>query len=167
MTNIKVQQGDITQYNGDCIVNAANRSLCGGGGVDGGIHRAAGAKLLEECRKIGGCKTGGVKITNAYNIGVKRIIHAVGPVWSGGNRDEDKLLESCYVGALELCKKEKLRSIAFPNISCGVYRFPKERACDLSLRAVKEWIKDNPDILDEVVFMCFEPEIFGYMERIV
>jgi O-acetyl-ADP-ribose deacetylase (regulator of RNase III) len=164
---INVSRGDITLYTGDCIVNAANSALCGGGGVDGAIHRAAGPGLLAECRKMGGCKTGDVKISGSYNLNVKKIIHAVGPVWSGGDHGEDELLESCYRRSLNLCVDHGLRSIAFPNISCGAYKFPIDRACAIAVSSVCDWLKGNLGCIEEVAVVCFEVKLQKAMIRAV
>src|SRR5438105_11423846 len=149
---------DITTLDVDAIVNAANTSLLGGGGVDGAIHRAAGPELKAECRTLGGCATGGAKITRGYHLPAKHVIHAVGPVWSGGKRDEDDLLASCYRTALALAIAQKLTSIAFPAISTGVYRFPPERAARIAVGTVAAEIAHAPRGIARVVFCCFSPD---------
>lgn len=161
MTTITVTKGDITKMQIDAIVNAANTSLLGGGGVDGAIHRAAGPELLEECRMLNGCKTGQAKITKGYRLPAKHVIHTVGPVWNGGKNKEETLLRNAYHNSLELAKEYNIRTIAFPNISTGVYRFPKDRAAEIAVNTTKEFIAANPDALDEVVFVCFDEENYG------
>ncbi len=151
---IKVIQYDITALDVDIIVNAANTTLLGGGGVDGAIQRAAGPELLEACRKLGGCPTGEARITPGFRLQAKWVIHAVGPVWSGGRRGEPQLLESCYRSAFRLAKDAKARSIAFPCISTGVYRYPKEDAARIALRVMRENDKD----FRSVVACCFDAE---------
>src|SRR5437660_895408 len=146
---------DITTLAVDAIVNAANRSLLGGGGVDGAIHRAAGPDLLAECRMLGGCATGSAKITRGYRLPAKHIIHAVGPVWSGGRKGEDDLLASCYRTALDLAVAHKLVSIAFPAISTGVYRFPADRAARIAVGTVAAEIAASARTIERVVFCCF------------
>jgi O-acetyl-ADP-ribose deacetylase (regulator of RNase III) len=158
---IEIIKGDITKVHSDAIVNAANSSLLGGGGVDGAIHRAGGPAILEECRKIvarqGRCKTGEAVITTAGRLPAKFVIHTVGPVWNGGNNHEDTLLGNCYRNALRLASENECKSIAFPNISTGVYGFPKDRAAKIAVQTVKEFMKMNSTI-DDIVFVCFDKE---------
>lgn len=148
---------DITKMNVDAIVNAANSKLAGGGGVDGAIHRAAGPKLLEECKKLNGCKTGSAKITKAYNLPSKFVVHAVGPVWRGGNANEAKLLQNCYLTSLELARDNNLESIAFSNISTGIYGFPKRAAAIIATETVKSFLEAN-EFPQTVYFVCFDQE---------
>src|SRR5438067_407434 len=155
MTKIEVRQADITKLDVDAIVNAANTSLLGGGGVDGAIHRAAGPKLLEECRKIGGCPTGEARLTKGYDLPAKFVIHTVGPVWSGGRRDEDDLLANCYRNSLALAAQHGIRTIAFPSISTGAYRFPLDRAARIAVREVRSFLTDHRQI-ESVTFVCFD-----------
>ena len=166
MTQIEILKGDITKLEVDAIVNAANTSLLGGRGVDGAIHRAAGGKLLEECRALNGCKTGQSKITKGYNLPAKFVIHTVGPVWRGGNSHERELLKSCYTTALNLAKDNGIKSIAFPAISCGVYRFPLEEACEIATDTVKEFITAN-DCFKKVIFIDINYTIIEIYKRIL
>jgi O-acetyl-ADP-ribose deacetylase (regulator of RNase III) len=152
-TDIEVALGDITKLNVDAIVNAANKSLLGGGGVDGAIHRAAGKELLAECKTLGGCETGDAKITRGYKLPARYVIHAVGPRWSGGHREEDAKLASCYRRSLELAAENGIKSIAFPAISTGIYGFPPERAAPLVVRTVYEALARIS--ADRVIFCCF------------
>ena len=161
---LEVIVADITTLSVDAIVNAANTSLLGGGGVDGAIHRAAGPELLAECRTLGGCETGNVRITRGYRLPAKHVIHAVGPVWNGGGRGEDELLASCYRRAVELCRANSLASIAFPAISTGVYRFPADRAAGIAVKTVAEALPSAPS-LTRVIFCCFSPDSARLHER--
>jgi O-acetyl-ADP-ribose deacetylase (regulator of RNase III) len=156
---IAVLGGDITQQKVDAIVNAANTSLLGGGGVDGAIHRAAGPELLAECRKLKGCATGDAKITRGYRLPAKWVIHTVGPVWHGGNHGEDELLASCYRKCLALALEHGIRTIAFPAISTGAYGFPLERATRIALAETVAFLKRNPAV-EKVVFVCFGQQVF-------
>ncbi|MBV8924359.1 MAG: O-acetyl-ADP-ribose deacetylase [Bradyrhizobium sp.] len=156
-TRLEVIVADITTLGVDAIVNAANTSLLGGGGVDGAIHRAAGPELLTECRSLGGCETGGARITSGYRLPAKYVIHAVGPVWNGGGHGEDALLASCYSNAISLCHAHHLASIAFPAISTGVYRFPPARAAGIAVATVVHAVASAPS-LSRVTFCCFSPE---------
>ena len=158
MTELVIQQVDITTLRVDAIVNAANSSLCGGGGVDGAIHRAAGKELLHECRNLGGCKTGCAKITKGYKLPAKYVIHTVGPVWHGGDRNEDSDLASCYRESLKLAVENGISTIAFPAISCGVFGFPIARACGIAVREVMRFTQNNTGI-SKVVFSCHGSEV--------
>ena len=154
---LEVIVADITTLGVDAIVNAANTSLLGGGGVDGAIHRAAGPELLAECRTLGGCETGSAKITRGYRLPAKFVIHAVGPVWNGGGHGEDALLASCYSTAIGLCRDHDLASTAFPAISTGVYRFPADRAAGIAVNTTVKALASAPS-LTRVIFCCFSPE---------
>ena len=154
---IEVQKGDITKLKVDAIVNAANTSLLGGGGVDGAIHRAAGPELREFNRKLSGCLTGEAKISPGFNLSAKFIIHTVGPVWNGGKNNEDKLLANCYKNSLKLAIENKVKTIAFPAISTGVYRFPLEHAAKIAVTEVEKFLTQNKG-LEKVIFVCFNEE---------
>jgi O-acetyl-ADP-ribose deacetylase (regulator of RNase III) len=151
---IEVIEADITTLAVDAIINAANESLLGGGGVDGAIHSAAGPKLLEECRSIGGCPTGEARLTKGYNLPAKYVIHTVGPVWHGGNDREDELLAACYRHCLSLALREHIRSIAFPAISTGIYAFPLDRAASIAAEETQRFLQTYPEF-DRVIFCCF------------
>lgn len=164
--NIQVTKEDITQLNVDAIVNAANSRLLGGGGVDGAIHRAAGPELLEECKTLNGCKTSEAKITSAYNLPSKYVIHTVGPVWRGGKFNEEALLINCYKNSLELAQLNDCKSIAFPNISTGIYGYPKKEAAAIAIRTVHEFLKLNDNSL-KVYFTCFEEPNYDIYKEII
>ncbi|HEY2759015.1 MAG TPA: O-acetyl-ADP-ribose deacetylase [Pseudolabrys sp.] len=149
---------DITTLDVDAIVNAANRTLLGGGGVDGAIHRAAGPELLEECATLGGCETGGAKITRGYRLPARHVIHAVGPVWGGGDKNEEALLAGCYRSALDLAAANRLASLAYPAISTGIYRFPADRAARIAVGTVASEIAARPRGIMQVMFCCFSEE---------
>ena len=155
MSNIRIDQGDITKLQVDAIVNAANKSLLGGGGVDGAIHRAAGPELLAECRGLHGCNTGQAKITKGYRLPAKYVIHTVGPIYSGSPDDPVKLAD-CYRNSLDLAAENDAHSIAFPAISTGVYGYPKEDACKIAVETVCTWMENHPDYGMRVIFSCFD-----------
>lgn len=166
MSVIELIQSDITQLDVDAIVNAANSTLQGGGGVDGAIHRAAGTQLLAECIKLGGCPTGEAKITKGYNLKARYIIHTVGPIWHGGNTNESDLLAGCYRKSLLLAVANNCTSIAFPNISTGVYGFPKELAANIAIHEVRSVILTNK-MISKVFFCCFDSENFQIYKRLL
>ena len=159
MYNVNVIKSDITQLEVDAIVNAANKSLLGGGGVDGAIHRVAGSELLDECKTLGGCETGEAKLTKGYKLKASYVIHTVGPVWNGGTRREDQLLTNCYKNSLQLANNISLKSIAFPAISTGVYRFPIDRACRIVLESIRNYLKSD-DSINEIYLVCFDQDVF-------
>jgi O-acetyl-ADP-ribose deacetylase (regulator of RNase III) len=167
LTQLEVVIGDITKQVVDAIVNAANSSLLGGGGVDGAIHRAGGPAILEDCRKIvarqGSCRPGNAVITTAGNLPSKFVIHTVGPVWNGGMNNEPELLAHCYRNSIELAISNNCGSIAFPNISTGVYRFPKSMAASIAVKTVADFTLKNP-VLEKVIFVCFDKENFGLIQ---
>jgi O-acetyl-ADP-ribose deacetylase (regulator of RNase III) len=163
---ISLTRGDITLLEVDAIVNAANTTLLGGGGVDGAIHRAAGPGLLGACRKLGGCPTGEARITGGFNLGASYVIHTVGPVWRGGSAGEEVLLAQCYRRSLELASDQGLRTIAFPNISTGVYGFPKQRAAEIAIGTVRSFL-DRPGPLEEIIFVVFDEENFRIYHKLL
>jgi len=163
---IELIRGDITTLKVDAIVNAANNSLLGGGGVDGAIHRAAGPSLLQECSKLNGCETGDAKLTNGYDLHAHYIIHTVGPVWMGGMRDEHALLASCYQKSLKLAKEKNIKTIAFPGISTGVYGFPKDQAAFIALTETKRFLKKNP-FPEKVFFVAFEEDNYNLYQSLL
>lgn len=163
---IIIFQGDITKLEVDAIVNAANSRLLGGGGVDGAIHRAAGDELFEECKQIGGCPTGEARITKGYKLPAKYVIHTVGPVWRGGENNEVELLKSAYQNSLLLAQKQGVRTIAFPNISTGIYGFPKRRAAKIAIRTVKEFLEKVKKPM-EITFVCFDEENLAIYNELI
>lgn len=165
MTEIEIIRADITTLSVDAIVNAANSTLLGGGGVDGAIHRAAGPELLVECQAIGGCPTGEARITKGYNLPARHVIHTVGPIWHGGTEGEHQLLASCYINSLKLAVSHDVSSIAFPAISCGVYGFPIAEAAKISIGKTIGFLKEN-DSINQVVFACSSPEVQSALQSV-
>ena len=161
---IEIIKGDITKQAVDAIVNAANCSLLGGGGVDGAIHRAAGPELLAECRTLGGCKTGEAKITKGYKLPAKYVIHTPGPVWHGGSHGEPELLRSCYRSCLELASENGCKTVDFPSISTGVYHFPLDKASQIAIKAISEYLFEHPEI-ERVRMVCFDERTKEYYEN--
>lgn len=168
MKRVKIIRDDITKIKVDAIVNAANKTLLGGGGVDGAIHLAGGKEILEECKKIvanqGGCETGDAVITTAGNLPAKYVIHTVGPIFNGGFEDKEKKLANCYINSLKLAVQNNCKSIAFPNISTGIYSFPKDKAAKIAIKATKEFLAKNKSI-EEIVFVCFDEENFRFIQK--
>jgi O-acetyl-ADP-ribose deacetylase (regulator of RNase III) len=167
---IKLTQGDITKFSVDAVVNAANSSLMGGGGVDGAIHRAGGKQIMEECMEIinrqGSCRTGEAVITTGGKLPAKYVIHTVGPVWNGGKNNEEQLLVNCYTNSLKIAADKYIKTIAFPNISTGVYRFPKLNAAKIAIDTVDRFLQTHPDIT-EVLFVCYDDENYRLYEKLL
>ncbi|MUV04940.1 O-acetyl-ADP-ribose deacetylase [Flavobacterium rakeshii] len=171
MSKIELIKGDITKITADVIVNAANSSLLGGGGVDGAIHRAGGSAILDACvairNKQGNCKTGEAVITTAGNLPANYVIHTVGPVWNGGAKKEEELLKNCYINSLNLALENNVKTIAFPNISTGIYHYPKDKAADVAIASVKEFLENNNQAIDKVIFVCFDDENYTLYKSIL
>ncbi len=166
MEELHIVKGDITDQSTDAIVNAANKSLQGGGGVDGAIHKAAGPQLLEECKEIGGCPTGEARITKGYKLPANHVIHTVGPVWNGGDNGEDDLLTQCYRNSLKLARENQIKTIAFPSISTGAYRFPLERATRIAINTVTEELSQH-HLPQEVTFVCFDDKTYSTYQKLL
>jgi O-acetyl-ADP-ribose deacetylase len=164
LMRVALLEGDITKIQVDAIVNAANTSLLGGGGVDGAIHRVAGPELLAECRTLGGCSTGKAKITAGYRLPAKYVIHTAGPIWEGGDQGEPELLARCYRNSLALATKHQVRRIAFPAISCGIYGYPIQDACQIAVRETTAYLETN-ELPESVIFVCFGREIYDAYRR--
>ncbi|MCA9320097.1 MAG: O-acetyl-ADP-ribose deacetylase [Planctomycetes bacterium] len=165
MPYIRVLKGDITKVAADAIVNAANESLLGGGGVDGAIHRAAGPQLLEECQALGGCPTGQAKVTRGHALPARWVIHTVGPIWKDGQTDEPRILGSCYRRSLDLAREHGARSVAFPAISCGIYGYPIEDAARVAVRTISNWLARHEDEIDDVILVCFNETVSDAYHR--
>ncbi len=165
-TAINLLKGDITKLKVDAIVNAANSSLLGGGGVDGAIHLAAGKELVEECRLLGGCRKGEAKITKGYKLPALHVIHTVGPIWNGGHGNEETVLRNAYYNSLQLAFQNNIKTIAFPNISTGIYGFPKQLAAEIACKTVQEFCNENTE-LTEVIFICFDDENYNIYKTIL
>lgn len=166
MGKIEIIKGDITKLRVDAIVNAANKTLLGGGGVDGAIHRAAGRELFEECKTLNGCETGQSKITKGYNLPSKFVIHTVGPVWRGGKNNEEELLKSCYLTSLNLAIKNNIKTIAYPAISCGIYGFPIDKAAKIAFETVKDFISQN-DRIEKIIFIDINDKVINEYKKLV
>ena len=166
MNRLSIVKGDIVRMKTDAIVNAANTSLLGGGGVDGAIHRAAGEDLLKECITLGGCNTGEAKITKGYKLNAKYVIHTPGPIWRGGNKGEGELLANCYKNSLSLAKENGVKSIAFPSISTGVYRFPVEKAAQIAIREISSFLKTD-DTFEKIVIVCYDEDTLKIYKSIL